>query len=112
MNIAIAADSKFGDHEAFMEFMGMHSLAHRGIARVMSAQGMASRAGLMWDESIAPIDWMLDHYDVHTLIGRELGLPVQDLVGYDLSVLEQYTIWMRIHGDMHSAINLALGITS
>lgn len=112
VNIAIIADAPFEDKDAFLDFLGAHEIAHSGLARKITELGGFVGSRPLGQKPEDDRDWMLDHYQIHLEIGKQVQQPVPDLMGYDLSVQEQYEEWMQIHGAMHEQINAALGIKS
>jgi hypothetical protein len=112
VNIAIYADTPFGDEDAFNEFLGHHAAAHKGIAETMMRSGLQSNSIPLADTPMDNQPWMLDHYQLHIGIGSQIGLGTPDLASYDLKDETQYTDWMAVHSALHSAINAKLGITS
>jgi hypothetical protein len=110
VNVAILADAPFEDENAFLEFLGGHELSHSGIAVKIASIGGFLTSRPLGQKPEDDRDWMLDHYQIHLEIGSQLVLPVPDLMGYDLSVQDQYEEWMQIHGNLHSQINAKLGI--
>ena len=96
-----------------MAFLGDHDEAHRAIDAVRSRAGSSVNTVPMADSPLNHPDWMLDHWQKHVEIGRDTGIPVPDLTGYDLRNEEQFYTWMReIHAPLHERINEFYGIRS
>jgi hypothetical protein len=112
VNLAPAAEAPFGNEDAFTVFLGDHEIAHEAITLALGRAGRQVPVIPLADTPIDNNDWMMDHWQIHLGIGSETGIPVPDLVGYDLRNEVQYEDWMTIHSQLHSKINEVLGIRS
>ena len=112
VNIAVFSDLPFGDKDAMLDFLGAHAIAHSGIASTIMAGGGLIESLPLSESPDTDSSWMQDHYQAHLSIGKYLGQSVPDLSGYDLKKPEQFDDWMAVHGDLHTSINAALGITT
>jgi len=110
--MVISADAKFGDEDAFADFLGQHEVSHQGIAQKLIAAGQLIAMIPMADTPVNHSDWLLDHYQIHREIARVLNTILPDLASVDLQDENQYIEWMRLHGAVHAQINLALGIST
>lgn len=112
MNISLSADNPFGNQEAFLVFLGDNEIAHVSFEDALGRRGIVLNNELPVGNPYEDQYWMLNHWQLHLEECSHLGIPVPDLSVADLKDEEQYTDWMRLHAQLHTLQNSALGITT
>lgn len=109
MNLSPFIDVRFGDKEAFDQFIFMHLITHNNIAEYLADQSLKIDNYPM-DNLDQQKDWLLTHQLVHNAIDARLGLTAPaDLELYDLREKDSFYDWATQHGQDHSRIFLAIG---
>lgn len=112
MNLTPASMCQFGDEKAFLDFLGVHEVAHRTLARYAAARGYVIPAVPLADTPYNNRDWLLDHEQVHRSLAQASGRPLSgDLATVDLKDKSQFEDWMYWHAALHEQINLDFGVT-
>ena len=112
MNIAISADTPFGNSEAFLDFLGQNELAHQSIGAALARRGYLVSSPPPIGNPLETTDWLADHWQRHRDECAPLGIGVPDLSVVDLRQEDQYKDWMLLHGQLHTQQNSVLGIES
>ena len=110
MDIASLVDQKFGDADAFRDFLFNNSQAHRAVATKLEQMGHSVDSYPLTDMGDMK-DWLEFHDTVHQQEFSLLGLTgLPSLSGFDLSDRKQYDDFMFLHATAHQAVNNALGL--
>ena len=112
VNISPAADAPFGNEEAFLDFLGANEIAHIAFGAALARLGYVVSAPPPLGNPLESEDWLNDHWQRHKDECAIFGVSVPDLSAADLTDESQYSDWMTLHTNLHSAQNAALGITS
>ncbi len=110
MDISFLADTKFGDAEAFKDFLFNNSQAHHAVATKLEQLGHSVDSYPLTE--IGDIkDWLAIHDDVHQQEFNLLGLTgLPSLAEFDLTDERQYSDFMYQHAVAHQAVNNILGL--
>lgn len=112
MNLSPFIDTPFEDDEAWEAFELAHGMAHERIYAAMLQKGFMLNHYPLFDLE-RQSDWKLIHYSEHQSLYRALkltGLP--DLATVNLDQKDEFEDFMLYHAQVHSVLNVALGITS
>ena len=112
MNLNPFIDTPFEDPDAWEAFELAHGLAHERIYEAMLQAGKMLEHYPLFDLD-RQSDWKLIHYSEHQSLYRALniqGLP--DLATVNLDKKDEWEDWMLFHAQVHSVLNVKLGITS
>lgn len=110
MDISFLCDTKFGDADAFKDFLFNNSQAHRAVATKLEGLGKSIDSYPL-TEMGNPHDWLAVHDDMHQQEFNALGLTgLPSLADFDLSNESEYNDFMYLHAASHAAVNNALGL--
>jgi hypothetical protein len=110
MNLSPFVDVRFGDKEAFEQFIFMHLITHNNIAEYLADQNLKID-NYPLDNLDQQKDWLLTHQLVHNAIAGRLSLAAPpDLELYDLLKREEFDDWQSLHGQEHDRVFLAIGV--
>ena len=110
MDISFLVDVKFGDADAFKDFLFSNSRAHHDVATALEQLGHSIDSYPLTE--IGNIDdWLATHDDMHQQEFALLGLTgLPSMAEFDLTIEKEYNDFMYLHAAAHVAVNNALGI--
>lgn len=109
MNLSPFIDVRFGDKEAFDQFIFMHLITHNNIAEYLADQNLKIDNYPM-DNLDQQKDWLFVHNEVHKAIASRLSLGApQDLEQFHLDDRNEFDDFLSIHGAEHDRVFLAIG---
>jgi hypothetical protein len=106
--LTIPADSE----DEWKSFLLYHALDHDRISQALRDRGLLINKFLLTDaRGKDDSDWHNDHYAEHQEIYDVLGLTgLPDLASGKLDENDQFMAWQDLHNDVHTLLNLTLGI--